>query len=211
MHTGNCYWNKVLGIARAQPRSSSKCWPVCQYLPVAQLCQSGGGKGLLCMQGDEEAARVNREMATAQQAFEASDPGREWADRRGKLPVSQVRVLSLPPLVSAEQCHTAAEQCPEIVHLQKRSDCWVYWVLCQYLPLAKLCRCYGAHDRAPTLPRTRSLPHGRGVWLCSRPAIAPRCAIATRPGGVVALAAVDCAVLCHHPVTVSHLKGTRSR
>ena len=30
------------------------------------------------------------------------------------------------------------------VQLQKGSNCWVYCVLCQYLPLAKLCRCYGS-------------------------------------------------------------------
>ena len=34
------------------------------------------------------------------------------------------------------------------VHLQKRSDSRGYWVLCQYLPLAKLHRCHGTWDAA---------------------------------------------------------------
>ena len=34
------------------------------------------------------------------------------------------------------------------VQLQKRSGCWRFWVICQYLPLATLDRCYGVQMEA---------------------------------------------------------------
>ena len=49
----------------------------------------------------------------------------------------------------------------DLVQLQKDRIVGFYWVLCQYLPLAKLDGCYGTHARGRLLQGNGRV-HGRG-------------------------------------------------